>query len=393
MSFVLLAMCTALAQDLVVKAETVYPVSGPAITDGVVVVRDGKITAIGAVADVTVPEGLKVINGAVAVPGIIDGLTVAGVSGAYNENYDTDHWEPGRVMPELRTLDSYNGFDSLVGYLREHGITTVHTGPSPGQIITARTLIAKTRAAGVDEVAINPDGWLVFTLGDQVRSTYSRMGSAAVIRQALSGAVEYKLRRKLPLADRPPLSLGKEVLVEALQGHRTVVVHAHRAHDIRTALRIQEEFGLELVIAGGAEAYLVRDELAAAKVPVLVGPVMMRAWDSQEEGGNSSYENAALLVNAGVRVGIMSGYESYVPKIRVVLWEAAIAGAYGLGFDGALRAVTLTNAEILGIDDSVGSLDVGKHGDIAVYDGDPFEYTSHACAVVIEGELVSDQCR
>lgn len=393
MIWILLVFCVAFGQDLVVRAETVYPVSGPPITDGVVVVRSGKITAVGSANDVTIPDGFKVLRGAVAVPGIIDGLSAAGLTGAYNKGFDQDHREYGKVMPQLRALDSYNGFDSLVGYLRQHGVTTVHTGPSPGQIVGARTLIAKTRAAGVAEVAIKPDNWLVFTLGDQASGTNSRMGAAAIVRQALSAAVEYQLRRKLPLADRPATDLGKEALVQALQGQRQVVVHAHRVRDIRTALRIGEEFALKLVIAGGAEAYLMREELAAAKVPVLVGPVMLRTWNAAGESGNASFENAALLTQAGVQVGIMSGYESYVPKVRLVLWEAAIAGAYGLGFDGALRAVTLTNAEILGIDESVGSLEAGKDGDVAVFDGDPFEYTSHACAVIIQGVVVSEECR
>ena len=172
-----------------------------------------------------------------------------------------------------------------------------------------------------------------------------------------------------------------------------MVVHAHKAHDIQTALRISEEFGLRLVIAGAAEAYLVRDALAAAEVPVLVGPVMIRAWNASGEAGNASFENASLLRKAGVNVGIMSGFEGYVPKVRVVLWEAAIAAVYGLGFDGALHAVTLGNAKILGIDDRVGSLEVGKDADIAVFDGDPFEYTTHACTVLINGVIVSETCR
>jgi imidazolonepropionase-like amidohydrolase len=389
----LLAVLSAYAQNIVVQAETVYPVSGPPITDGVVVVENGKITAVGPSAEVTIPSGLSVIKGAVAVPGIIDGLSVAGLTGAQNKGFDQDHREGGgRVMPQLQAIDSYNGFDSLVSYLRHHGVTTIHTGPSPGKIIGARTLVTKTRAAGVSEVVLRPDAWIAFTMGERSSGTSTRMGSAAVIREALAGAVEYNLRRKLSLADRPPKDLGKEVLVEALQGLRKVVVQAHRAQDIQTAMRIADEFGIKLVIAGGAEAYLVRDELAAAEIPVLVGPVMIRAWNASGEAGNASFENATLLDQAGVTVGIMSGYESYVPKVRVVLWEAAIAGAYGLGFDGALRAVTLTNAELLGIDDRVGSLEVGKDGDIVVYDGDPFEYTSHACAVIIDGEQVSDEC-
>ena len=392
--WLLLTLGFALAQTVAVQAEMVYPVAGEPIEDGVVLVADGKITAVGPASELSIPSDATLVTGKVVVPGIIDGLSVAGLTGAMNKGFDQDHRESGsRVMSELRALDAYNSYDGLVNYLQQYGVTTLHTGPSPGTLVGARTLIVKTLPGDVASVAIVDDGWVVFTLGEQARGTNTRMGSAAVIRQALADAVEYNLRRKLPLADRPPIDLGKEALVEALQGRRHVVVHAHKAHDIQTALRISEEFGLRLVIAGAAEAYLVRDALAAAEVPVLVGPVMIRAWNASGEAGNASFENASLLRKAGVNVGIMSGFEGYVPKVRVVLWEAAIAAVYGLGFDGALHAVTLGNAKILGIDDRVGSLEVGKDADIAVFDGDPFEYTTHACTVLINGVIVSETCR
>jgi imidazolonepropionase-like amidohydrolase len=121
--------------------------------------------------------------------------------------------------------------------------------------------------------------------------------------------------------------------------------------------------------------------------------VLARQWSSLGETHDGTFENTALLVQAGIRVGMMTGYEAYVPKVRVVGWEAAIAATNGLGFDGALAAATLENARILGVDTHKGSLEVGKDADLAVFDGDPFEYRSHVCAVLIGGEVVSDQCR
>jgi len=180
-------------------------------------------------------------------------------------------------------------------------------------------------------------------------------------------------------------------LVSLLNGQRQALVHAHRADDILTALRIADEFDLDIVLAGAAEAWLIVDEIAAAGVPVIVGPVMSRSWFAGEQR-NSNFETAGRLANAGVTVAFMSGYEGYVPKVRVVLWEAAIAAANGLGAERTLSALTIDAAEILGVSDRTGSLEVGKSADLVLFDGDPFEYTSHACVVVVGGEIVSQTC-
>ena len=155
-----------------------------------------------------------------------------------------------------------------------------------------------------------------------------------------------------------------------LRRERPAAIVAHRADDILTALRIANEFELELVLVGASEAYLVRDVLREQGVPVLVGPVMVRSG-SASETSNATFENAKLLADVGISIGFTSGYEGYVPKVRVVLWEAAIAAANGLGAERALHALTLGPATIWGQDAELGSLDVGKRADIALFDGDP----------------------
>jgi imidazolonepropionase-like amidohydrolase len=147
-----------------------------------------------------------------------------------------------------------------------------------------------------------------------------------------------------------------------LDGDVPMIVTAHRAQDIASALRLAREFRFRLVLDGASEAYLLLDELAAAGVPVILHPTMKRASGDAE---NLSFETAARLSEAGIPFAIKSGYESYVPKTRVILFEAAVAASHGLGFEGALRSVTIDAARILGVEDRVGSLEVGKDGDLA----------------------------
>jgi imidazolonepropionase-like amidohydrolase len=151
-------------------------------------------------------------------------------------------------------------------------------------------------------------------------------------------------------------------------------------------LRLAEEFKIKLVLDGVAEGYLVLDQLKKAGFPLIVHPTMARSFGETE---NLSLETASVLRKAGLTVALQSGFESYVPKTRVVLFEAAVAAANGLGLEGALASVTIDAARLLGIDKRVGSIEPGKDGDLALYDGDPFEYTSHCVGTVIEGVPVS----
>ena len=151
-----------------------------------------------------------------------------------------------------------------------------------------------------------------------------------------------------------------------------------------------DELDINVWLDGAAEAYLLVDELKAAGVPVLIHPTMARPSGDLE---NLSFETAAILVKAGIPVAMQSGYEAYVPKTRVVLFEAAMAAANGLSKDQALAAITREAAKILGVDNRIGSLEVGKDGDVALFDGDPFEYTTHCVGTVIEGRIVSSEKR
>ena len=176
----------------------------------------------------------------------------------------------------------------------------------------------------------------------------------------------------------------------ALKGELQFLVQAHQAHDILTAIRLGKEFGLKMVLEGCAEAYLVMDQIKASGYPVILHPTMQRAGG---DTGNISRETAAKLRAAGIPFAIESGFEGYVPKNRVVLFEAGMAAANGLSFDNALASITIDSARILGVADRVGSLEAGKDGDVAMYDGDPFELTTHCVGVISDGKIVSEEKR
>jgi len=216
----------------------------------------------------------------------------------------------------------------------------------------------------------------------------NRAKAVAILRQELVKAQGYLAKQDGD--DPPPRDLHLEALGALLRREVPLMVTVNRTHDVLAALRVAAEFDLTLWLDGVAEAYDLIDEIRAAGVPVLLHPPMQRASGERE---NLSMTTPAMLRDAKIPFALQSGYESYVPRTRVVLFEAAIAASYGLGFEDALRSITIDAARILGIDERVGSLEAGKDGDLALYDGDPFEYTTHCVGVVIEGEVVSTETR
>jgi imidazolonepropionase-like amidohydrolase len=210
----------------------------------------------------------------------------------------------------------------------------------------------------------------------------------AMLRGELVAAQEYaKKRETAEKGKEPARSLKLDMLERVLKGELPLLVTAHRARDIMSALRVADEFKIKVVIDGGAEAYLVKDEIKRAGVPVIIHATMFRASGETE---NLSFETASVLRAAGIPVALQSGFEGYVPKTRVLLFEAAVAAANGLGLEGALAASTIDAARILGLGARIGSLEAGKDGDLALYDGDPFEYTSHCVGTVIDGDVVHE---
>lgn len=374
--------------QIAVKGETVYTVSGDAIQNGVVLVKDGKIEEVGSADDVDIPGDYEVREAKVVTPGFIDARTVVGLAGYYNQDHDQDQLETSNaVQPELRAIDSYNAREFLVNYLMEEGITTIHTGHGPGAVISGQTMIAKTTGTTVEESLVDSSTTLAITFGPSVRSNFESPGTrskaVAVLRQDLIKAKEYAGKRAA--GEDQSRDLKMEALADLLDGKITALMSAHTSHDIITALRIQREFGFPMILEGASEAYLVLDEIKEANIPVIIHPLMIRPFG---ESKNANMETPAKLREAGIPFAFQSGYESYVPKTRVAKFEAAIAAANELGFDGALHALTLGAAEILGINDRVGSLEEGKDADIVLFDGDPFEYVTHVEGVIINGEVV-----
>lgn len=391
-------LCTPLASaQVAVRGQVVHTLAGEPIRDGVVVVTDGKIAAVGPAASTPIPEAHAVLEAAVVTPGLVDVRGILGLSGILNQDHDQDQLERSEpIQPHLRALDAYNPHEPLIEYARSFGVTTAHTGHAPGELVSGQTIVVKLRGNTVDDAVIDAEAAVVATLAESARksgkaSPGTRGKMVAMLRAALIGAQEYTRKRAAAEPDKAPArDLKKEAFAAVLAGEMPLVVTANRAQDIASALRLQEEFGFELWLDSCAEAYAMLDEIRAADVPVLLHPTMMRFVGDAENG---SFETAAKLAAAGIPFAIQSGFEGYVPKTRVVLFEAALAAAHGLSFDGALRSITIDAARILGVDDRVGSLEVGKDGDLALYDGDPFEYTSHCVGVVIEGEVVSRERR
>ncbi len=270
----------------------------------------------------------------------------------------------------------------------------------------------------MESMVVKTPSALFFNLGERPKAVHgsrrrmpsTRMGTAAFIRKALNDARNFRAKRKRAeegkddegedddeeeaekKREESRRDLKKEALLELLDGKIPAVFVAHREDDIVTAMRLAAEFGIERYsISQAAEAYLVAERLAEAQVPVLVGPVLQ--VPGSLETMNVMYENAGLLKKAGVTVTMTSGYEGYVPKTHVILFEVALAAVNGLGREAAMQAVTLDAAKVLGIAETHGSLEPGKVADLVLYDGDPFEYTTHVERVVVGGELAFERPR
>ena len=382
-----------------VYGDTVYTMTGPPIEKGVVLIEAGKITLVGSALDIPVPPEARVLRGKVVTPGLVDAHTIVGLTGYLNQDQDQDQLDKTEpIQPELRAIDSYNPRERLIEWVRGFGVTTIHTGHAPGALVSGQTMIAKTVGESVDDATINPQAMVAVTLGDDARpgdekkSPGTRSKAVAMLRGELVKTQDYL--RKLELADpekRPDRDLRREVFADVLRGKLPLLVTVNRATDIDAALRIAAEFDIRIVLDSASEAYLVADRIKAAGVPVIVHPSMRRGGSGETE--NISFETAAILRAKGIPVALQSGFEGYVPKTRVALFEAAIAAANGLTTEQALATITSDAATILGVADRVGSLRPGLDGDVAIFDGDPFEYATHCTGVVIDGRVVSEEPR
>jgi imidazolonepropionase-like amidohydrolase len=321
---------------------------------------------------------------------------MVGLSGAMNIPVDQDQLDKsGPIQPELRAIDAYNAEETLVKVIRDNGVTTIHTGHGVGALVSGQTMVAKTKMGTVEEVTLVPLSMLAMTIGPSVSGNFPSPGTKAkqiaMIRTELLKAQAYaKKQNDKDSTKRPAEDLKLDMLSKLLKGEIKALITANKSTDIMSAIRLAKEFNFKLVINGASEAYRLIPQIKEARAEVVLHATMAR---NAGDLVHMSRESAALLTAAGIPVSIETGFESYVPKTRILLFEAAQAVPYGLNFNEALKAITLNPATLLGLEKKIGSLEKGKDADIVLYNGDPFEYLTKVCMVFINGELVSDNCK
>jgi imidazolonepropionase-like amidohydrolase len=345
-----------------------------------------------------IPDGTPIITASEVTPGLIDAHTVVGISGKLNIPADQDQDEMSDPnQSDLRVLDSFNPNEPLLQFLCEQGVTVVHAMPGRANVIGGQTGIFRTHGRTAEQMTVRFPAGVLVNLGEIPKQSYAgklpttRMGTASLVRSALTQAEAHARKRKETKDDAkaPPRNLKLEALEPVLAGQIPMVFSAHRADDIGTALRLAKEFKLQAMLDLATEGYLVVDDIASAKVPVVVHPAMQRVGSM--ETFHSHLGNAAALADRKIPIAMGTAFEGYVPKTRVVRQEASIAMVNGLGFDRTLRAITLDAAKILSIDDKFGSIEVGKVADLVLFDGDPFENTTHVLFTVMGGKVVFDR--
>jgi imidazolonepropionase-like amidohydrolase len=382
------------AAPLAIVGGRVIPIEGAAFSDGVVLVEDGVIRALGR--DVRAPDGVERVDatGRVVLPGLVDAHVHLGVHeeaegwAGQDTNEGTDP-----VTPHVRALDAINpadlGFrDAVAG-----GVLTVNVNPGSGSPIGGQTVAVRCAGRTVDDMVLRSPSGVKSALGENPKRVFgerkefpsTRLGTAAVIRDAFVKTANYLARRERGDGEPVERDLRWETLGMVLRREIPWRQHCHRADDIATALRLADEFGYRLVIDHGTEAVLLADRIAERGVPVLIGPLLTSR--SKVELRNRSLANPGRLVAAGVELGIITDHP--VVPVNLLHVQAALAVKEGLDAAAALRAVTLTPARVMGVDDRVGSLRSGKAATLCVWSGDPLDVRSRVEVAWIDGRPVA----
>jgi imidazolonepropionase-like amidohydrolase len=376
----------------------VVPIAGEPIDGGTVLIENGKIAAVGSAADVDVPDDAEIVDaaGTWVLPGFVEAHGHAGVGEEglgwegrdYNEMTDPNG-------ARLRAIDGINpddqGFrDALAG-----GVTTMVVKPGSGNPIGGQTAAVKMWGRTVEDILIKSPVSMKSALGenpkrvygDQKKTPSTRLGVAAVIRDAFIKTQDYMRKRDHAASDdgkpfdRDPTL---ESLAQVLSGEIPWCQHTHRADDIATALRLADEFGYQLVINHGTEGHLLADTLAERNIPVIIGPLFTSR--SKVEVNRRSLRNPGILARAGVKIAITTDHP--VVPIDFLVHQATLSVKEGLDTDTALRSITINPAEILGLDDRVGALAPGLDADVVLWSGDPLDVMSRAVKVFVNGTEV-----
>lgn len=428
-----------------IKGGTVLTMTGKSIVRGIVLIRDGKIAEIGM--DVKIPEGARIVDATdkYVMPGIVDAMSYYGIR-PQDRNEATNP-----VTPQNRIIQAYNPYSNYIkekGYPTRNkeilcgGVTSLYIAPGNRQVIGGQGAVVKLHGDSRGDIVLLEPASIDISMGDPVKSAFgaknqspvTRMSIAALLRKTLVGAQGYV--QKLEAAEKkkeeakaaeeaekkedkkgkdkkrndkgsnqaaappaPPPDLSMEAMAKLIRKEVPARFEANLADDIRTAIRIAEEFDLKIVIDGGTGAYELKDLLAEKQIPVVLSPISHPFVSGQpveyspELHTLRDERTPAMLANAGVKIALASfgygtGYTGSSYHGRWLLLEAALATGFGLSEVEALKAVTINPAEILGVSDRIGSIEPGKDADIIILDGHPLNIKSWVEKVLIQGEVV-----
>ncbi|GGN29478.1 amidohydrolase [Lentzea pudingi] len=381
--------------DIAITGGYVVPVDGSPVEGGTVLIRDGKIVAVGG--DVEIPDGAEVVDadGAWVLPGFVEAHAHIGVHeeaegwAGQDTNEMTDP-----VGARMRALDAINPADLGFADALSGGVTTAVIKPGSGNPIGGQTVAIKCWGRTVDEMLVKEPVSVKSALGENPKRVYgdkgklpsTRQGVAAVIRDQLTKAQDYAVKKAEAAKDGKAFDRDNtmEILGKVLSGELGWCQHAHRADDIATAIRLSEEFGYRLILNHGTEGHLIADVIADKQIPVIIGPLFTSR--SKVELRNRGLRNPGILARAGVELAITTDHP--VVPIHFLVHQATLAVKEGLDSDVALRSITTVPARIMGLDDRVGSLKVGLDGDVVIWSGDPLDVMSRALRVFVQGRSV-----
>ncbi len=377
----------------------IHTVSRGRISSGTLLLREGKIAAVGA--EVAIPEGACVIDarGRPVTPGIIEAHAHVGINeqGVGWEGRDANE-SSDPLTPEVDALDGINPRDDALREFREAGITSTSVPPGSGNLIGGTSVAIKCWGTIVDEMVIAHPVGMKAALGQNPKGSYgrrgkapsTRMGSAAMIRKALDETREYmeaKERAHEDAEKMPDYDARAEALVPVLNREIPLQIHCHRADDIVTALRLCKEYGLRFTLEHVTEGDRVSDLLREHDAYCAVGPTLK--YGSKVENRDRSFRTPVELARKGVHFCFITDHPVVAGQFLTI--TAGIAVSWGMDYDVALRAITLSAAEHIGIEDRVGSLEAGKDADVVIWSGDPLDYTTFADYTIIDGEIVHER--
>lgn len=380
---------------LLIKNGKVLTMAGITYEKGCVLVEDGKIKEIGE--SIVETENMEIIDakGGWVMPGIIEAHCHIGImeeDKGFEGNDTNEMTDP--VTPQLRAIDAINPMDTAFNDAVEGGVTSVMTGPGSANVVGGQFVFMKTKGKSIDDMIVKEPAAMKIAFGENPKRVYSgkgkmpatRMATAALLRETLTKAAQYKEKKEKAIAKGEDFTedFKQEAWLPVLNKEIPLKAHAHRSDDILTAIRIGKEFNLHMTLDHCSEGHFIPEYVAASSYPAIIGPTLTRR--SKIEVQNKTFKTPGIVHKAGTLVALTTDHP--VIPVQYLSKCAGLAAKEGLGIEEGLKAITINAATICGVSDRVGSLEVGKDADIAIFSGNPMEIFTDTLYTIIDGKIV-----